>query len=384
MTETKTQPSRAKSIETSTTIVLFLFALVAWSTLSLVLDPGPIAKSENRYLATMPSYGADGGGLVEYVRGLEGYLDDHLAFRDFMISLHARFKVGWLGASPSEKLIVGKEGWFFVNDPTAVAQYRGIARLDAEQLETWRQVLEERRDWLAARDVAFILVLAPNKHQIYSEYMPDHLPRVGVEEQHAQLAKYLKEHSTVQVVDLMPVMLEAKQKERVYHKTDTHWNDVGAYLAYRQILAAVAVALPQFADNLQPVKVKLNRYVGRGIGLTSMVGLSDVYREEIPQLIKLDPRSKILMGKKTKHYAQLEREQKPLAHGVPGAALPRAVIFRDSFSNSLIPYLSENFSRVLYVWARDVEGRIVEREQPDVVIQQIAGRILDRAPVGIR
>ena len=82
-------------------------------------------------------------------------------------------------------------------------------------------------------------------------------------------------------------------------------------------------------------------------------------------------------------YAWCEREQRPLAHGGRAASGPRAVIFRDSFANALIPYLSENFSRVLYVWARDLVPRIVEREEPDVVIQQIAGRLLDREPVSV-
>lgn len=383
MKESQIRRSRMSALEAWLTIVMFMLALTTWLALTLTHDPGRISKSENRYLASPPIYDADRGGLAQYQRGLEDYLDDHLAFRDFLISLHARIKVGWLGASPSPKLIVGKQGWFFFNDETAVAQYRGIARFDTMQLETWRQVLEQRRDWLAARGIAFMLVLVPNKHQIYPEYMPDRLPRIAVEEQHAQLARYLAEHSTVQLVDLMPALLEAKRNQRVYHRTDTHWNDVGAYLAYQKILDALALALPHYAEVLRPVKVKLNRYTDRGIGLTSMVGLSDVFHEEILQLERIAPQSQILMHNK-QQYARREREQKPLAHGVPGAALPRAVVFRDSYANALIPYLSENFRRVLYVWTRDVEASFVEREKPDIVIQQIAGRLLDRLPVGIR
>ena len=58
-------------------------------------------------------------------------------------------------------------------------------------------------------------------------------------------------------------------------------------------------------------------------------------------------------------------------------------MFRDSFGNALIPYLSENFSRILYVWNRDVDPRVVAIEQPDVVIQEVVGRFLGRAPKGI-
>ena len=97
------------------------------------------------------------------------------------------------------------------------------------------------------------------------------------------------------------------------------------------------------------------------------------------KLVKQDPQALILMKDK-RQYAKFENQQKPLALGVPSGGLPRAVVFRDSFSNALIPYLSENFRRVLFVWTRDVEAKYVLREKPDIVIQEIAGRLLDRTP----
>ena len=376
------ESSAALELEAWATVALFMTALVLWCVSSFSIDPGTISKSENRYLATMPVYDATKGGLSKAVPALDDYLADRVALRDAMISLHARAKVGWFGASPSDKLIVGKDGWFYLNDETAVAQYRGLAQLSETELEGWKRVLEQRRDWLGEQGASFVVVLVPNKHQIYPEHMPDRISRLATDEQHAQLARYLAQHSDLHVVDLMPTLLAASRQQRVYHKTDTHWNDAGAYIAYEEILAAAARALPQFADVLQPVKVKSSRSIEKGIGLTSMVGLSAVYREDVVKFSKVAPRAQILMQDK-QQYAKFEREQKPLALGVPVAGLPRAVVFRDSFSNALIPYLSENFRRVLFVWTRDVEAKYVIREQPDIVIQEIAGRLLDRTPLPV-
>ena len=74
---------------------------------------------------------------------------------------------------------------------------------------------------------------------------------------------------------------------------------------------------------------------------------------------------------------------RPFARGVGDRSLPRAVMFRDSFANAFVPYLSEHFERILYVWDRDVDARVVSVERPDVVIQEIAGRLLARRPRGI-
>jgi hypothetical protein len=59
----------------------------------------------------------------------------------------------------------------------------------------------------------------------------------------------------------------------------------------------------------------------------------------------------------------------------PGSGV-RAVMFRDSFSSRLIPYLSEHFSRILYQWQNDFDPDLVRREHPDVVIQEMVGRHL--------
>jgi len=59
------------------------------------------------------------------------------------------------------------------------------------------------------------------------------------------------------------------------------------------------------------------------------------------------------------------------------------VMFRDSFANALIPYLAEDFSRVAFVWDRDLDPELVLRERPDVVIQEIVGRFLGRRPKDI-
>ena len=93
----------------------------------------------------------------------------------------------------------------------------------------------------------------------------------------------------------------------------------------------------------------------------------------------VSPRSRIARKYRSRYEERLERLQ-PVAHGVEGSGYPRAVMFRDSFANALIPYLSEHFERILYVWDRDVDLALVDIEKPDVVIQEIVGRFLSRRP----
>jgi len=374
-----------EAFEARLLVASFVVVLAAWGLASVLHDPSPVVSSENRYRATLPEW-SPGEPMSTFLGEFDEYLADRVRFRDGLITLYSRAWVGVFGVSPSPEVVVGRDGWFFFNDPVAVGQARGLARFEPAELVQWQRVLEGRRDWLAERGIPFVVVFVPNKHLVYSEFLPERFAVVDESaaevEPHRQLVAHLEAHSDLVVVDLLPRLLEAKKRQRVFHKTDTHWNDVGAYLAYRSVLEAVVQVLPRYSEALQPVAVEASRFDGRGIGLTTMLGLSAYHGEEILKLSVAQPRSEVLWPKQAQ-YARFEREQRPLAHGVRAASGPRAVIFRDSFANALIPYLSENFSRVLYVWARDLVPRIVEREEPDVVIQQIAGRLLDREPVSV-
>jgi hypothetical protein len=63
----------------------------------------------------------------------------------------------------------------------------------------------------------------------------------------------------------------------------------------------------------------------------------------------------------------------------PASSRPRAVVFRDSFGSAMIPFLSEHFSRAVYVWQNDMAPALVEEERPDFVIQEWVGRHLHTA-----
>jgi hypothetical protein len=278
-------------------------------------------------------------------------------------------------------LVVGEEGWFFVGDRDAVAHYRGIDPLGPGELNRWQRILEERQAWLAEQGIAYLVVLVPDKHEVYGEYMPASLPRTSEIRPLGQLADHLAEHSNIPFLDLREALAQEKGKRRIYHQTDTHWNDAGAYAAYVAILGQLDETLPNLEAS-QPVRVRRTNHDSAGLGLAALVGMEEILREEVLSVEVERPHSQIAPEHRA-GYARRTRQLLPLAHGVPDPDLPRAVMFRDSFGTALIPFLSEHFSRILYVWERDVDPHVVRIEKPDIVIQEIVGRFLGRRPQGV-
>jgi hypothetical protein len=188
-----------------------------------------------------------------------------------------------------------------------------------------------------------------------------------------QLADYLRSHTDLVFVDMKTPLLAAKAHERMYDLTDTHWNRRGAYVGYRAIMDAVAARVPGVeapwpAADFRPVQNHTH-----GQDLAGMLGLSDVLSEEELTLVPLRPRR-----------ARVIEPANPSPNGdegylvteIAGSTLPKAVVFRDSFTSRLIPFLSEHFSRTVYLWQNDMDPAVVAKERPAVVIHEIVGRHL--------
>jgi alginate O-acetyltransferase complex protein AlgJ len=364
------------------TVLVFGIALWLPIAVGLISPSAEISLAEKRRLAELPTFSLEPARLAAFPAELSRYWDDHLGLRGALIRSYARLSIGLLGRSPSAGLIVGRDGWFFLGTRAPVEQFRGLARFEPADLERWQRVLEETRDWLAERGIAYVVAIAPNKHTMYGEFLPPSLSKVQGETQLDALMRHLDAHSSLELVDLRETLRAAKQRERVYHRTDTHWNDVGAYLAYREILEAAGRQLPSLGE-ADPVPVRRRARRSPGLALVQSVGLERVYREETVELVPREPRSRVA-AEQRRAYPELVRTQRPFAFEISDPDLPRAIVFRDSFANALIPFLSEHFERTLYIWSPDVDPEPIEAERPDVVIHVIAERFLGRTPRGIR
>jgi hypothetical protein len=167
--------------------------------------------------------------------------------------------------------------------------------------------------------------------------------------------------------------LEAKTRERVYQQTDTHWNDRGALVAYQQIIRAVRARVPRTPPAWARTDFIAEEHSIEGLDLAGMMGLTRVLREVDLTLVPRRPRRARVIEPAG---AKPTDEEGRLVTEIDDPSLPRAVIFRDSFTSRLVPFLSEHFSRVVYLWQNDFDAAVVTNEQPDVVIQQIVGRHL--------
>jgi alginate O-acetyltransferase complex protein AlgJ len=356
-------------------IVIALFALLLAAPALLALtghagfDTAFLMNNEQRrpFVAPPVTTGALATGGWE--RDFERQLADEFPLRKYLIEGYDFAKYTWLRDSTTPLVILGRDGWAFLGGDER--DYLGGAPSDAVVAHI-ADVYAARSRWCARRGIAYVFLLAPNKSTIYPQYLPRGITPAAPSGAD-RLVRRLRALG-VRVADPRAELHAAAVRGDVYTHNDTHWNDAGAYLAYRTTLAAlrgVRVGAP-----LDPAVLQPRIDVGDG-DLLRLSGVSG------------------LVTNRWLHYDFPRRSRDvdaPVDAGDPalakfaghvtvidGSTWPKAVIFGDSFSEQVRPFFGESFRRVVnlhHFMPSDpqFDTRFLEKEQPDVVIQQLVER----------
>ncbi len=392
-----------------------LLAVVLATPLALFLTRPDRTTSEveGRKLRTRPQPWLEARDLRSSLARLEGWFDDQFGLRDAWIRLDAQLHL-WIGASPTSKALLGRDGFLFLGDEAALVNVGGLRPLTESELQEAVEHVRVRRDDLAARGIPYLLVIAPDKHGVYRDALPS---RVAARppSRTDQFVERLRHHD-LPVVDLRGAVEDARSEAPTYYRTDTHWNGHGADAAQVEILRAIRRLVPDWGaalptDRRGPEGLAFAPE-GPGGGLAHLLHLADRLREpprpvlrgttemcppgvRARQRFNAKPNCRSLARQCTWHRIENPfglRDQPPLPGGAAfetrcaDAATDRTLlVFRDSFASELVPHLSAAFSRAAFVWTparRDLVAFFTKALEPDVVIEQRVERLLFRADMG--
>lgn len=339
------------------------------------LDRSPDV-AELRRLAPRPRIGRSIEAWMELPRAFERYYDDRFGFRRGLIRLNNRVRRIFRSNVPDTPVIIGRSDWLFVNAGGGLLDdHRGVRLYDEDELEARGLHYLRQRDWLAARGIPYLLVLAPDKHSIYPEHLPSSVQAAGDRNRTDQLLARLAAGG-LEVLDLRPALEAGKDVREVYPPSGSHWNEFGAYLAYVGIQRRVASLFP--GTEALPLDAFGTTVQRRGSDLGRLLGLQDEFQSDFPRLSRkvASPARKSTRGL-ARPKGRLAPNRQPFAYEIEDDRLPRALVFHDSFTASLMPFLREHYRRVAFYWT-SFQRHVVEHEQPEIVIEIRAERQLAR------
>lgn len=290
------------------------------------------------------------------------------------------------------QVVIGRNRWLFLGDDyesTVTVDRRTATPADAALGRKVEAATAAWEAYLAERGVrSYKIIVGPNKGTIYPEHLPDWMrgqpPRVFDAFLTAAGPAY---------VDVRQDLLDAKDDFAgpLYYRSDTHWNLLGAGVAFRRFAAEVATDAPDIVWPDAALFTQVGSSARTGGDMTAFLHRMATTREIEPRVALQDGAVQTRRTDwKTGELlfegpnAQVPMSYDPvLVHAQGALNQARVLWLRDSFGIALSPYMAATFSDVLQVhWATGLApgalADLVARWQPDHVFVTTVARCPQR------
>lgn len=319
--------------------LLFCAFIGGMGVISLLLPDKDFSELENRKLQKPPKLSLETLSSGEFMEDAEDYVADHILGRDF-----------WVAAKAWSERLSGKkenEGVYFGAKDTL------INRVNTPE----QSKLDKDMGYLDALvgnvSVPVYFGLIPSAAEIWRDRLPKGAPTADEK----AIIDQLYFSTGASTIDLYEA-LNAHRDEDIYYRTDHHWTSLGAFYGANALLEALGLE-PLRLEDYQKTTVT-DQFYGTSFSTSGVRWLPpdhiDAYVPDegvkvtsyfngSPAEGSLYVDSKLAVKDK---YAYFLGGNQPLcvieSEKVPNG--PKVLLIRDSYSDSLTPFLTERFSEI--------------------------------------
>ena len=326
--------------------------------------------NENRAKQKSPKFSLS--TIDRYSHQFEDYFTNNFSLRNNFIHILHRFEYHFFRVSPApEKVIVGKDGWFYAKK--SVSAYKGDNLFSEYELHILIDELKARINWADEHGIKYYIAIVPNKMNVYPEYLPNNIINISKFKMYDQLIE-LNEQYNLNIIDIRKNILSHKNDQHIlYQKTDDHWNSLGAFWGYDQIMSCISEDFIEL--NANPIdSFNINLEIRKG----NIANLIYATEKNPEHFIALNKKSKsVARDGNKKGYSvptgisEWEYELVKVNSNAPNL---KCLIIRDSFALQLIKFFQEHFKKLVLIhgeWEYKLDKDLIISENPDLVINII-------------
>lgn len=281
-----------------------------------------------------------------------------------------------------DKAIIGYNGWLYLGDSYAktITTKRHESTNEDEILAKKIALSSKSREhWLKLKGVKqYRVIVGANKDSIYPEFLPHWAKQVA----NSPIDTLFANVSHKIYIDTRSSLKAARNEfqQKLYYKTDTHWNALGGLVAFRAFAKNLATAEPSLIwPNFAAIKISATKKCGGDLAnfLRIPTILSD---EEInikftaPQPIttqRYDFKTKKLITPEDGHKTELVVSKNALNK-------KRVLWLKDSFGGAMSQYMEATFSDILQIHYSEMKNgkyaQLVNEFKPDYVFVTVVER----------
>ncbi len=334
------------------TVILIAAILIILPVTTLIkavgMPDGTFSETENRYLADFPELNMDSILTEDFMEGFEDYFSDRFILRE-----------DWINLKNNVDRLLGK------------TEIKDIFTADGRMMEAWKgwdeKSVNENLDAMSAfaeshvgKNQKVYLMLSPNAQEIYKETLP---PFCGAADQKAFIDMCGKYSEYVTPVGIYNI-LSAERDKYIFYRTDHHWTSLGAFFAYTE--AGKIMGFEPYGIDYFNIEHASDDFRGTLYSQTLDGGIKpDIIDFYIPSDGSQKLKMTVFDGEESTEYNSLyfreyldkkDKYSSFLGLNVPMLTIESELsedadkgsllIFRDSYANSLIPFLVNHYSKI--------------------------------------
>lgn len=349
--------------------VIFMVLLLGLAGKEALSHQRTYSPVEKRELQTRPEISITKVLDGRFQKKYESYLRDQFPGRDHWVSFQTDMEL-FMGKNEIHNVYIGKNHYLL--------EHYTEKEFDPQQISKNLQALEKFVG-KAKQNADVHVMMVPTKSWILREKLPAFAPHYKEQKFYDALQQKLEKEDVL--ISVEPV-LDAHKEEEIYYRTDHHWTTLGAWYAYEQYTKAVG-------GDLQRAQGKKKfRCISKDFYGTTYAKIN--YARQADKIEIYEPEDKLRvvynMGeKKTKKLYDVSflktADQYSVFTGGNQAVLEitggikngkTLLLIKDSFANSILPFLAEDYEKLVVVDLRqlNVSGdRLLEMFSPtDILI----------------
>ena len=346
-----------KRITEILTLAVFLLVIFGFSIAFLLLPDREFSEQENRSLRTFPEFTLEKLASGRFAEEINDYFADQFPLRDPLVGVKGVAEIA-MGKGENDGVLLGRDGYLAKRRFAMLCRDgRILPDMDAFDEAHVRDAARAIKRVSDGTELPFSIFLTGRTVDVaaaklsYPSTYSDALLTL-VREELGGVEDY---------IDSVPLYREKLEAgEEVYYRTDHHWTTLGAYYAYGEILRSFGMEeeiLP--ASAFERVTVS-DAFYGTSWSAGGMKFVSpdaiELWLFWDEELYEVVADGRVLDGFYSYRYLE-EKDQYSLfldgTHDVvtvkrrDGVERPTLVLFKDSFANSVAPFLARHFDLVL-------------------------------------
>jgi len=331
-------------------VVSFFLILATVAGMTLLLPAKAISENENRTLAQMPALNGETILSGDFQEGIADFLSDQIPGRELWIGANTAIKK-LLGQKQINGVYLGEDGYYF----------QAFTEYDESHMDTVAALFEQ---FAASTDVPVRILMVPTPGVALKDKLPANAPMYDADK---LWEKLIAATPSCQFIDLRQQFAAADAQ--LYYRTDHHWTADGAYLAYTAYCQAAGLTAKTLADfALEKVAPEFYGTIYSKV-LDSAAKPDSVFAPTaLPEVtVTIDGETVLdsiyvedFLNKKDK-YAYFFGGNYGKVEITTGANNGKVLlVIKDSFANSLMPYLLEDYEKIIMLDMRYFDGKTSE------------------------